>query len=313
MPATESFLLVVNPAAGAGRAASSLSALQRELERRDMPHEVARTAARGDATRIVRDALSNGATGIGVVGGDGTLNECVNGFFDERGNSIAPSAWLAPFPAGTGGDFCRGLGMPDDVDSLVARVAGAMPSPIDVGWVDYTNERGDRERRAFLNIASCGLSAVVVRAVERMPKSFGGRMTYLLGTCVGLTRYRPTRVAISYDGGAERTTSLLTLAVANSQYFGGGMHIAPSALTDDGRLDAVGLENMSKLGSLALTNALYDGTVLSRRGVTHAQAVTVSVRALNDAEVVNVELDGESPGRLPATFSVQPASLLLRA
>lgn len=313
MTAIDYLTLVVNPAAGAGRANSRVEALTRELTNSGFYVETIRTQGRGDATRIVRDVLHNGPTGIGVVGGDGSLNEAVNGFFEENGSAISPRAWLAPFPAGTGGDFCRGLGLPDDLESLVARVVGAVPSPIDVGWVTYTTERGTTERRAFLNIASVGLSAVVVRTVERMPKQMGGRATYFLGALLGMTKYSPTRMTMKFGDDTERTAPVLSLAIANSQYFGGGMRIAPPALTDDGWLDVVGLENMSKLRSIAISSSLYDGSVLSKARVTHQRVQKLEVRAEDNRNTVYVELDGESPGQLPASFSIQPGSLLLRA
>src|SRR5690606_7250009 len=123
----EPFLLVVNPRAGAGLAHQRLPALRKALEETGARFDVALTEAPRDATRIVREALREGMRGIAVVGGDGTLNEAVNGFFDEEGAPIAEDAWLGPLPCGTGGDLRRTLGISRRIDPMVTRMIWARP------------------------------------------------------------------------------------------------------------------------------------------------------------------------------------------
>src|SRR5688572_30169162 len=123
----EPFLLVVNPRAGAGRAEKQLPALRAALENARARFDVALTQSSGDATRLVREALLAGTKGIAIVGGDGTMNEAVNGFFGADGKAIAPDAWLGPLPCGTGGDFARALGIPKSVDAMVTRMLWARP------------------------------------------------------------------------------------------------------------------------------------------------------------------------------------------
>lgn len=313
MAFTEPFTLIVNPKAGAGAAARKLEALRGALASVNAQVEIVSTTRRAEATELTREALKRGVRGIGVVGGDGTLNEVANGFFEPNGDAIRTEAWFAPFSAGTGGDFCRSLRMPTEVNAMVNHIADAQARPIDVGWADYTRADGSREGRAFLNIASFGLSAVVDRVIESLPKMIGGRATYFLGALIGMTRYAPARVSLGVNGEVERDTEVLTMAIANAQYFGGGMHIAPSADIADGMLDVVGLENISRIRSVGLSSAIYGGRILTVPGVTHRHAAKLFARAADPGHTVLVEMDGEAPGQLPATFIVKPKALLLRA
>ncbi len=307
----EPFLLVVNPRAGAGAAEERLPALERALEEAGARFEVALTQGPRDATRIVREALLRGTQGVAVVGGDGTLNEAVNGFFDERGAPIAPDAWLGPLPCGTGGDFRRTLGVSREIDPMVTRMLWARPRRIDVGWLRFVDDEGRPAERAFLNIASFGMSGLVDRVVNESPKWMGGTPAFLLGTLKAMVRYRNQRVRLTVDGGEPREASVLTVAVANGRFFGGGMQVAPHALIDDGRFDMVTLAQ-SPVESLKMTGDIYRGAHLDRDGVSCVRAERVFAEPVDPSERVLIDLDGEAPGSLPATFSIMPGALLLR-
>lgn len=307
----EPFLLVVNPRAGAGAAARRLPALRRALEEAGARFDVALTDGPRDGTRIVREALRSGTRGIAVVGGDGTLNEAINGFFDEEGRPIASDAWLGPLPCGTGGDFRRTLGVSRRIDPMVTRMLWARPRRIDVGWMRYVDHDGREAQRAFLNIASFGLSGLVVRVVDENPKWIGGTPAYLFGTLRAMRRYRNQRVRIALDDGEPRETNVLTVAIANGRFFGGGMKVAPNAEIDDGLFDVVTLAQ-APLESLAMSADIYRGTHLGRGGVSCVRAKRIVAAPVDEGDVVLIDLDGEQPGRLPATFEVVPGALLLR-
>jgi diacylglycerol kinase (ATP) len=315
---SDHFLLVVNPRAGAGRAEKRLPSLMAALTDAGARFEVARTAGPRHATTIVRDALSRGVRGFAVVGGDGTLSEAVNGFFDERGEVIDPSAWLGPLSCGTGGDFRKTIGSVNvgsgggGMDELVRRMLDAVPRPIDVGWLEHESDDGAPARRAFLNIASFGVGGLVDRLVNDTPKWMGGTPAFFLGTMRGLARYRPQRVRVTLDDGAPRETEIVNLAVANGRFFGGGMQIAPEARIDDGRFDVVGLE-MGVRGSMRLTARIYQGRHLGQPGVTFERARVVRAEPVTPGDHVLLDVDGEAPGRLPATFTVRPGAIHLKA
>ncbi len=307
----EAFVLVLNPRAGAGAAGERLPALREALEEAGARFDVALTEGPRDATRIVREALRGGAAGVAVVGGDGTLNEAVNGFFDEHGEAIAPHAWLGPLPCGTGGDFRRTLGISKRVDPMVTRMLWARPRRVDVGWLTYRDHDGNTAQRAFLNIASFGMSGLIVRLVNEGPKWMGAKPSFLLGTYRGIVRYRNQRLRLTIDDAEPRESTPLTIAVANGRFFGGGMQVAPHAEIDDGLFDVVEL-NMSPRESVALTTAIYRGAHLEHRAVSCTRARRVHAEPSDPSERILIDCDGEGPGSLPATFEIRPRALLLR-
>lgn len=312
----EPFLLVVNPHAGAGRAEKRVPALTKALHEAGATFDIARTSGPGDATTIVREALQRGVRGVAVVGGDGTLNEAVNGFFDVNGAVIDASAWLGPLSCGTGGDFRKTIGHGNvsngaGIDALVTRMLWSKPRPVDVGWLEYVANDGSAATRAFLNIASFGVAGLVDRLVNETPKWMGGTPAFLIGTLRALSRYESQRVRVTLDERAPRETAIINLAVANGRFFGGGMHIAPRAVIDDGLFDVIGLE-MAVRDSLALTGHIYAGTHIGRRGVSSERAKVVRAEPVRDSDHVLLDVDGEAPGRLPATFSIRAGAIHLK-
>ncbi len=313
-----SFVLVVNPRAGAGRAEARLPALERALRARQLDYAVARTSASGDATRLVREALASGARGIAVVGGDGTLNEAVNGFFEPDGTAIPTDAWLGPLSCGTGGDFRKTLaaanaGTSDAaMEALVDRLVQSRTRAIDTGWLTFVADDGRPAARGFLNIASFGMGGLVDRLVNSTPKWMGGTSAFLVGSLRALRTYRNQRVRIAVDDQAMRETEIMNVAVANGRFFGGGMQIAPRAELDDGFFDVVGLEKLSSSDSLRLTPHIYAGTHLGRRGVTYTRGRVVVAEPVSARDHVLLDVDGEAPGRLPARFEIRPGAVKLR-
>jgi YegS/Rv2252/BmrU family lipid kinase len=307
----DGFVVVVNPRAGAGRAKRRLERLGDALRGRGARFEIRETEGPRDATRIVREALHDGFEGIAAVGGDGTLHECVNGFFED-GRPIAPHAWLGVLPIGTGGDFRRTLGLGRDLDEAIERLVTAKPRPIDAGELELTGADGSPRRTMFINIASFGLSGIVVEVVNNTPKLLGGRASFLLGTLRGMARYRNERVALHLDDSPPRITTVQTVAIANGQFFGGGMHVAPKAVLDDGLFDVTILEDMSTVEAIRLTRPMYGGKVLEQPKVVSFRAKVVRAESVNGRSLA-LDVDGEAPGFLPATFRNRPGALLLRA
>lgn len=313
-----SFVLVVNPHAGAGRAERRLPALERAMRARKLDYRLALTAKAGDATTLVRDALKGGAEGIAVVGGDGTLNEATNGFFTPEGKLVETKAWLGPISCGTGGDFRKTLAATNAgnsdaaMEALVERLITSTVRPIDAGWLDFIGDDGSKMGRAFINIASFGLGGLVDRLVNDSPKWMGGTGAFLVGALRGAARYRNQKVRITVDGELPRETTIANLAVANGRFFGGGMQIAPRAELDDGLFDVVGLEDVDFLAQMRLTPHLYGGTLLGRRGVTFTRGRVVVAEPVDPSDHVLLDIDGEAPGRLPARFEVRAGALRLR-
>lgn len=312
------FVLVVNPHAGAGRAERRLPALERAMRARGLDYRLALTRQAGDATTLVREALTQGTDGIAVVGGDGTLNEATNGFFHPDGTLVETKAWFGVLSCGTGGDFRKTLsavnaGNSDAaMEALVDRLISSKVRPIDAGWLEFVGDDGEKRGRAFLNIASFGLGGLVDRQVNRAPKWMGGTGAFLVGSLRAASRYRNQSVRIKVDDELPRQTSIANLAVANGRYFGGGMHIAPRAEIDDGFFDVVGLEDVDFAAQLRLAPHLYAGTLLGKRGVTYTRGKVVVAEPVDPNDHVLLDIDGEAPGRLPARFEIRAGAIRLR-
>lgn len=290
-----------------------MPALQDALREAGASFETALTSGPRDATRIVRQAIRDGYAGVAVVGGDGTLNEAVNGFFDEGGEPIGNDAWLGPLPCGTGGDFRRTLGVSNEVVPMVTRMMWAKPRAVDVGWLTYRDREGREGHRAFINIASFGMGGLVDDLVSRGPKWLGGKPAYLLGIVRAMGRYKNRAVRIVVDDQPPVELTIVNLAVANGRYFGGGLQIAPEAIVDDGLFDVVAIRDLSIPAQWKLAPALYGGNVLGRDGIWSARGKKVVAEPADYAGPVLLDVDGEALGALPATFELRPGAVRLRA
>ncbi len=299
-------LLVVNPRSANGTTARVWPSLLARARALLGDVEAVLTEGPFHAAELTRTGLREGFDRIVAVGGDGTNHEVVNGFFDH-GAAVRPQASFACIPRGTGCDFLKTFGLSKDPETLLARMARTAPRPIDVGWMRFTGPRGVEER-AFLNIADFGIGGRTVARVNRTTKSMGGLVSFLFGTLGTFASWEGERVRLRIDDGPWQERAITGVNVANGQFFGGGMRIAPEARVDDGLFDVVIVDDMPKLSLLRGMPALYRGAHIGRSRVTFVRARRVEAEA--GAEVL-IDADGEQPGRLPAAFRVLPGALLL--
>ncbi|MBN2358516.1 MAG: diacylglycerol kinase family lipid kinase, partial [Deltaproteobacteria bacterium] len=301
--------VVVNPRSKLGATGRGWPEMERAL-RQTWPSLQARlTEGPEHATTLARDAVRGGAELVIAIGGDGTNNEVVNGFFDAESQPLATAAAFAFIGSGTGSDLGRSLCSQDSLQARIDAIAGSAGRRIDVGRVTFVDHEGRERRRIFVNISSFGVSGMVVRAVNA--RSSGGRVAYALETARAIFRYRNCPVAISVDGGEPSELELTLCAVANGQFFGGGMQIAPHAVVDDGQFDVVRVWGWRPIGFLANASKVYKGAHLGMRGVAESRGRQVVARPVRGDEVL-LDVDGEQPGRLPASFELLPAALNLR-
>ena len=301
-------VVVVNPNSQGGRLGKRWPELADTLARA-FPFDDVQTKGPGDATRIAREALRSGAERIVAIGGDGTINEVVNGFFDD-GAPIAPDASFALIPYGTGGDFRRSIEVPLDHAEAAAVIAANRRKQIDVGKLELTRRDGTRAIRMFANIASFGVSGVVDRLVNESGKKLG-RLSFALATARASWSYKNQRVQLSFDGNAaDRIEATInTVAVANGKYFGGAMMVAPNAELDDGQFDVVAMGDFTFGDLLKSGRRLYKGTHLAMDKVTSRRARVVVAEPVDPGATIELDVDGEPLGQLPARFELLPAAL----
>jgi diacylglycerol kinase (ATP) len=300
-------LVIVNPAARNGAVGRQWKTLEASLASRGIEAETALTERAGHATELVRNGLRDGPRLVVAVGGDGTVNEVVNGFFDGE-TAIAPEAELAVVPIGTGRDGVRTYGISGKPERAIALLAHRATRTIDLGRASYTAHDGSEESRIFLNIASCGLSGAVAERANRTSKRLGGTPAFLWATVATFAGWKNVPFRITIDGETRELVANNTI-VANGRYFGGGMQIAADAKPDDGLLDAIVFGDVGKLDLALNMHRLYRGTILRHPKASHRLARSVSVEP---ARPLPIEIDGEQPGVTPVRFEVLPAALRLR-
>jgi YegS/Rv2252/BmrU family lipid kinase len=301
--------VVLNPAAAAGLAGRRWDRIATLLRSSLGSFDHAKTQAPGDATSLTRTALRNGFEMIVCVGGDGTLNEVVGGFFEESSHlPIAPNAVLGVLAVGTGSDFGRSI-QQGDLESACARLAGRATKSIDVGLASFTGHDGAPAARIFINVASFGCSGVVARLVNPRLKAMSGQLAFTLATLRALATYRDQTVTLEFDDGPPRCAPITNCACGNGRFFGAGMQVAPAALLDDGLFDVTIWSGFGPIDFLRLRGALRDGSHVKEPGTEVLRARRARARS---ASTVLLEIDGESVGRLPAHLEVLPAAVRLK-
>ena len=296
-------LLIINPAAGGGRAGREWPRVAAEIRGAGITFEETFTSRPGEATEIARHAVRANRGVVAAVGGDGTLYEVVNGFF-EKGEAIPTRSSLGLLPFGTGSDFQRSMAIPDGV--LAARVlADGRPRVIDAVRVTI----GGRILH-FTSIGEAGFGAFVADKVNRTPKFLGGKVSFQIGTYRGFATWKHVPMRVVIDGTETRELTAQAVTVANARYYGGGMMIAPMAVPDDGLLDVIITGPIGKLEALGGFAKIYTGAHIDDPKLKHWFEVFRARRVEIDSQrQVLVQLDGEIAGTLPATFEVMPGAI----
>ena len=238
-----------------------------------------------------------------VVGGDGTVNEVVNGIAGRDGVEVAV------IPRGTGWDFARSLGLPRRIDEALGVALRGGTRAIDLGRVTYRRWDGGEAESWFANVASVGMSGAIAQRANDTTKILGGKASYVWATFAVFARWNNTEVDVVVDGETRRGR-MHDVVVANGPYFAGGMKICPDARPDDGLFDVLLIGNLTKRDLLLTLPKTFRGTHLPHPKAEVLRGAHVRVDA---PAALPIELDGEQPGTTAATFEVVPRALRVRA
>ncbi len=306
-------LAIVNPRSSNGRTGKQWQSIRRELLGIVGLCQEVHTEGRGHATELARQALLSGVDRVLSVGGDGTHNEIVNGFFDGSA-PCKPDAILGIVPSGTGGDFRRTLGIASGKKTWQEVLAQEHSIPVDVGILQYQAADGSSQESKFLNITSFGLGGLVDQKVNQSTKILGGKVSFIIGTLKALARYRnqPIRLRVYQADDSlvlDQSLAISNVAVANGQYFGGGMWVAPKAKIDDGLFDVIIMGDLSKSDVIFKMQKIYKGKHLEIPKVSSLRGSRIE--ADSDQEVL-IDMDGEQPGRLPLRIGILPQAIRLQ-
>ena len=307
-------LLIVNPAAGGGRAARALDRVLEELAPlRPFDVFVTQPGLERPAESAARDAVLAGATSILVLGGDGSSSQALNGIYAAGGTEALGRVALGLLPAGTGRDYARSAGISrDPVAAARVLARGAAVRRVDVGVVHLAGGVD----RLFLNVASFGISAQIAHALEEYPqlKRRAGAVAFGLATVRAGWGYAPVETELRVDLQAAQRGPTAAVAIANGGWFGGGMHVAPSARVDDGLFEVVRFGDLARRDFVISLPRLYRGTHYTHPHVRHSQGAEVlAAPGVGVTHPIEIEADGEIVGALPARFSLLPAALSLLA
>lgn len=267
------------------------------------------TAGPGDATRFTRRALLEGARIVVCVGGDGTLNEVVNGFMAEDG-PLRSDARLGFIPRGTGLDLIKSIPVPKDPLKIFELITHSRTRRIDLGRIRFMTPNGRSSYRYFHNITSFGLGGEVVDRVNRSTKIFGGFFSFIWATLVSIIIYNKKEIHLKVDDHFDKRVTVWNVAVANGQYHGGGMWIAPEACLDDGLFHVTVVGNLSLIGVFRNLPKLYNGNVLQVKKVFSLVGKRVEAYSMDK---VLLDVDGEKSGRLPVVIEMIPNALSIFA
>ncbi|HEV7682350.1 MAG TPA: diacylglycerol kinase family protein [Pyrinomonadaceae bacterium] len=308
-------VVIINPESAGGATRDAWPRIASELSTHFGSFTPKFTTRTGEGIELAANAARKGTKLIIACGGDGTISEVANGIL-----SVDSDSELGILPSGTGGDFRRTLNIPNRVAGAARILREGQTRLIDVGKITFTKDDGEPESRYFLGVASFGMSADVISRVKeggpdwlpaKGPKWLTGRLSFAVAMLQTAAKKSATRIVVQLDDDPARYMTVANLCIANARYFGGGMKIAPNAKLADGKFDVVSIGDLGAARILANAPRLYAGAHLSMAEVGHALAVKVSARSVDD-QTIEVEVDGEIPGQLPATFQILPKALRVR-
>jgi YegS/Rv2252/BmrU family lipid kinase len=300
----DKWLVIVNPNAGNGKGKKDWDRIASIFSKMSIPIVPYFTERKGAAKDLAQQAAKEGFRKIVSVGGDGTLNEVVNGLFSQ--DICSPSEFtLGLIPVGTGNDWGRMFSIPLMYEGAVSAIKECKEMPHDIGLISYYTGN-EQQKNYFINIAGLGFEAVVVKKTNKQKdKGRSNQAIYFYNLLTSLLTYKNTDADIIIDG--KRTTArIFSINVGNGRYCGGGMRQTPDAMPDDGLLDITVIKDMGKLEIIKSLKLLYDGTILSHPKVDGYRATNLRVESKS---MLYAEADGETLGHTPVEFSIIPAGI----
>lgn len=298
-------LAIVNPASANGVTGKEWPQFESKIKEAGIKLDVEYTQYPLHATEIARNALKSNYNIIVSVGGDGTMNEVLNGFFE--GNCIInENASLAVFSRGTGCDLIRTLSIGREIENIIEVLKNINPIRCDVGKVNFIGYDGENKSRYFLNISDVGIGGETTYRVNKSSKVLKGFLSFLIGTLSAIIAFKNKKLDIIIDDSISISGKKNGVIVANGRYFGGGMHVAPTAKIDDGLFDIIVLGDFSKIELIANFPKIYKGIHLEHLKVEHYRGKNIKIYS---QERVLIEFDGEQPGIIDAEFEIIPKGI----
>ncbi len=302
---TERWFVVVNPISGGDKGLADFPKISHLLRENDIEHDPAFTEHRYHATELTVEAVNRGYRKIIVVGGDGTLNEVVNGLFIQK-QCEPKEILLSVIAVGTGNDWVRTFGLPRNYTAAIRAIKEGHSFLQDVGKVSYT-ESSFEQTRYMANVAGLGFDAYVIKIFNHLKlKGYKGKWLYLWSLVRGFFSVKPAGATIEVDGKVIYNKLLFSLAVGICRYNGGGIQQLPRAVANDGLLDLTIIRPVHWWHVVFRARRLFNGEIYSIGHVQHAQGRSIKIIS---APTIPLETDGELQGGTPVTISVVPRAV----
>jgi len=298
------WIAIVNRAAGGGKTERDWPIINQLLKKHKIRFEPHFTNRRLHASIIARNKIREGYSRIIVVGGDGTMNEVINGVF-AQGRIHTTEVMLGMISGGTGNDWARMFNIPADYEKAILTIKQQRTFIQDAGLVNYL-KNGKEWKRYFINIAGMGFGARVVERSNRMKdKGKSGPLLYFYNIFFSLVRYKALNAEIDFDG-KTIDRNIFSMNVGIGRYNGGGMMQVPHAIADDGLYSITLIRKIGKLTVLANIKRLYNGSIINHSKVETYTARSVQIKGPTPLQI---ETDGESLGHGPVQFRIIPRSV----
>ena len=301
---------IVNPIAGGGRTGRLTPKIMAEMERRFGTNFIMHTTRLPlEATNITRKSIMAGAKLIIVVGGDGTVQEAVNGFFRDR-KLINPECELGILNYGTGKGLLQTLNLPSSLEEKLDLIASSPGNPIDIGCITYYDEKGRKYERLFINECQVGIGGDVVTEVSMKHKYFGGTLAFGSVAIKQALFYKALNLTVEFDDKEVISRDLIGVVAGNGAFCAGGMRLTPDARPDDGQFDVLLIHDMNIFRRIWNFTKIYSGRHIKSEYFTLRRSKWLTI---DSTEPVLIEADGELLGTVPCEISLLPAVLKVKS
>jgi len=300
--------IIFNPVAGGGKAQKMYPELRAQFKYRiGDDYRIYTTKKQGDAINLAARISSEDIPLIICAGGDGTINEVVNGLFDQE-KLINPEIELGIINCGTGSGFAQSLCLPDTLSDQIDLILNAQGKSIDLGHCTFLDKDGAKAARFFVSECQLGIGSAVVSKVNSKHKNWGGKIAFGYITLKEVFKCTKYPMKISYNG-TDISGNMIGIVIGNGNACGGGMKLTPSARINDSLLDLLVMHEMNIPELVRQFTKIYSGTHIKSDRFTYVQTSTIRIGSEVD---VLVETDGELLGTLPVEIKVIPKSLKVK-
>lgn len=298
---------IINPIAGNGRGTKSWRKIQQLLNQANIAFDFGISTYPQHSTHLASYAVLKGYRHIAAVGGDGTVNEVINGIFSQQ--QVSPSSiTFAVIPIGTGNDWVKTHRIPTNLKKAVQLILEPKTIEHDIGKVTYHHiDTLQKEQRFFINVAGLAYDAFVTKASETRPKYGNSQFYYLYLIARCITQYKATPATITFDG-QTLSYPFFNITIGQCKYNGGGTNLVPHADPTDGLFALSLYKNIKSWEVILRAPQFYNGSITNHKEAVTAQVKHIKIEAPSDTPAY-VEVDGEWLGQSPIEFTMLPAAI----